>query len=129
LRLRRIFSRQDRVSFRDAGAYAIIASCYGDRLDDGCQADDSWKGGVAMISKLLLIFLAGFIVDVLVTKHTRYVADKKTGRATLLSGMITIVNFTLLTIILDESSHSNLINIMAFAGGNTLGTFLAMRRA
>jgi hypothetical protein len=82
-----------------------------------------------MITKLIIIFIAGFVVDLLVTKHTRYVADKKTGRATLLSGMITIVNFVLLTIILKDGSGNDMASILAFAGGNSLGTFMAMKRA
>jgi hypothetical protein len=81
-----------------------------------------------MLTKLILIFIAGFIVDVLITKHTRYVAFKKTGRATLLSGMITVVNFTLLTVILKESAGNDFVSILAFAGGNSLGTFMALKR-
>jgi hypothetical protein len=82
-----------------------------------------------MIGKILLIFVAGFVVDLLVTKYTRYVAEKKTGGATLLSGVITIVNFVLLTVILQESANNGLANILAFAGGNSLGTFMVLRKA
>ena len=82
-----------------------------------------------MIWKIILIFVAGFLVDLLITKYTRYVAEKKIGRATLLSGIITIVNFVLLTVILQESADSGLANILAFAGGNSLGTFTALKKA
>ncbi len=81
-----------------------------------------------MVTKLILIFIAGFIVDVLITKHTRYVALKKTAGATILSGMITLVNFALLTVILKESAGSDFTSILAFAGGNSLGTFMALKR-
>ena len=81
-----------------------------------------------MIWKIILIFIAGFLVDLLITKYTRYVAEKKIGRATLLSGIITIVNFVLLTMILQESANNGLANILAFAGGNSLGTFTAMKK-
>jgi uncharacterized protein YebE (UPF0316 family) len=82
-----------------------------------------------MIWKIMLIFVAGFVVDLLVTKYTRYVAEKKIGGATLLSGIITIVNFVLLTLILQESANNGLANIVAFAGGNSLGTFMALKKA
>jgi hypothetical protein len=82
-----------------------------------------------MIWKIILIFIAGFVVDLLVTKYTRYVAEKKIGGATLLSGIITIVNFVLLTLILQESANNGLANILAFAGGNSLGTFMALKKA
>ena len=82
-----------------------------------------------MIWKIMLIFIAGFVVDLLVTKYTRYVAEKKIGGATLLSGIITIVNFVLLTLILQESANNGLANILAFAGGNSLGTFMALKKA
>ena len=81
-----------------------------------------------MIWKIILIFIAGFVVDLLVTKYTRYVAEKKIGGATLLSGIITIVNFVLLTLILQESANNGLANILAFAGGNSLGTFMALKK-
>jgi len=81
-----------------------------------------------MIWKIILIFIAGFVVDLLITKYTRYVAEKKIGWATLLSGIITIVNFVLLTVILQESANNGLANILAFAGGNSLGTFAALKK-
>lgn len=82
-----------------------------------------------MIWKIILIFIAGFVIDMLITKYTRYVVDKKIGRATFLSGIITIANFVLLTVILQDSASSGLMNIIAFAGGNSLGTFTAMKKA
>lgn len=81
-----------------------------------------------MIIKLIIIFAAGFIVDMLVTKHTRYVTNNQTGLATLLSGLITVVNFTLLAFIVKDSLDSGLLNILVYAGGNSLGTFLAMKK-
>lgn len=82
-----------------------------------------------MILKIVLIFAAGFIVDLLVTRYTRAVADRKRAWATGLSGMITVVNFVLLTIILKETAANGIFNILAYAGGNSLGTFCAMKRA
>lgn len=81
-----------------------------------------------MILKIILIFAAGFVVDLLVTRYTRAIADKKRAWATALSGMITIVNFVLLTIILKDTATNGIFNILAYAGGNSLGTFCAMNR-
>lgn len=81
-----------------------------------------------MILKIILIFIAGFVVDLLVTKYTSAVAQRRVYRATALSGMITIANFVLITVILKDSAMDGLMNIMAFAGGNSLGTFFAMKK-
>ena len=81
-----------------------------------------------MIWKIILIFVAGFVVDLLVTKYTRYVAEKKIGLATLLSGIITVANFALITVMLQDSTNSGLMNILAFASGNSLGTFTALKK-
>ncbi len=82
-----------------------------------------------MITKLILIFVAGFVIDLLITKYTSDVAEKRIWRATLFSGMITMANFLLLTVILKDSALDGALNILAFAGGNSLGTFFAMKRA
>jgi len=81
-----------------------------------------------MILKIIIIFIAGFVVDLLVTKYTRCVAERRIGWSTLLSGIITIANFALLTVILQDSVSSGLMNILAFAGGNSLGTFAALKK-
>ena len=69
-----------------------------------------------MITKLLLIFIAGFVIDLLITKYTGDVAEKRIGRATVLSGLITVANFLLLTVILKDSVTDGVYSIMAFAG-------------
>ncbi len=81
-----------------------------------------------MVLKIVLIFIAGFIVDLLITKYTSDVAQKKVVRATLLSGLITVANFVLITVILKDSVTEGFANIMAFAGGSSLGTFFAMKK-
>jgi hypothetical protein len=88
------------------------------------------EGGAAMIMiiNIILIFIAGFIVDLLSTKFTSYVVSKKIGRAAFLSGIITLVNFAFLTFLLKDSMSDGFFNIVAFAGGNSLGTFLAMKK-
>jgi hypothetical protein len=88
------------------------------------------EGGAAMIMivNILLIFIAGFVVDLMSTKFTSYIVSKKIGRAAFLSGIITIVNFAFLTILLKDSMSEGFFNILAFAGGNSLGTFMAMKK-
>jgi hypothetical protein len=43
--------------------------------------------------------------------------------------LITVANFLLLTVILKDSAMDGAFSIMAFAGGNSLGTFFAMKKA
>ncbi len=82
-----------------------------------------------MITKLVLIFFAGFVIDLLITKYTSDVAQRRVWRATVLSGLITVANFLLLTVILKDSAMDGVLSILGFAGGNCLGTFFAMKKA
>ena len=81
-----------------------------------------------MVLQIVLIFFAGIVIDLLVTRYTRAVADRKIRSASLLSGLITMANFILLTVIISESAMAGVLNIVAFAGGNTIGTYLALKR-
>lgn len=80
----------------------------------------------AFMLQLAALFIAGVVSDLLVTRYTKSVAEKKVWSATILSGAITCANFLLLTLIVKESATSGLFNIMAYAGGNTVGTYVAM---
>lgn len=82
-----------------------------------------------MIPKIVLFFIAGLIIDLLTTLYTRKVSEKKLWPATFLSGLITLSNFTLLTLIIKETGPNTLINILAYACGNTFGTYLALKKA
>lgn len=79
-----------------------------------------------VILELTALFLAGIITDLLVTRYTRSVAEKKVWSATVLSGMITFANFLLITLIIKEGSMQSFFGIAAYAGGNTVGTYMAM---
>lgn len=81
-----------------------------------------------MIQEILLIFLAGVVIDLLGARYTRAIADKQLWSATVLSGLITLSTFLLLTIIIRESSTNSLYNIFAYAGGNTIGTYIALKK-
>ena len=80
-----------------------------------------------MILKLIIIFIAGAVIDLLITKYTAYIASKKRGMAAMMSILITVANFVFLTIILKDSLANGIFNIMAYAGGGGLGTFLAVK--
>ena len=81
-----------------------------------------------MISHIILIFFAGVIIDVLSVRYTRTVAERRLWSATLLSGLITITNFALLVFIIKGNAPDGFLNILAYAGGNSLGTYVAMRK-
>jgi hypothetical protein len=81
-----------------------------------------------MIWEIIIIFLAGIVIDLLVARYTRAVAEKKIWGATTLSGLITVANFVLLTIIIKGSELNGVCNILAYAGGNTLGTYIALKK-
>ncbi len=57
-----------------------------------------------MLTKLLLLFIAGLVLDLLGTVHTKAVVGKKIWWATILSGVITVANFGLLSVLLTEGS-------------------------
>ncbi|MGC9324182.1 MAG: hypothetical protein ACP5G0_05455 [Desulfomonilia bacterium] len=79
-----------------------------------------------MILQLFLLFCAGIIIDLLVTRYTKSVAERRVMSATALSGMITFANFLLLTVIIKDPSLNCIFDIVAYAGGNTVGTYVAL---
>jgi len=79
-----------------------------------------------MIAEIFLLFLAGIITDLLVTRYTRSVAERRVWSATILSGVITCANFIMLSVIIRDGALQSLIGIAAYAGGNTVGTYVAM---
>ncbi len=81
-----------------------------------------------MVIQLITLFCAGIIIDLLVTRYTKSVAEKQIWSATFLSGMITFANFVLLTLIIKESSMNGIFDIVAYAGGNTVGTYVGMMK-
>ncbi len=81
-----------------------------------------------MIQEVLLIFLAGVVIDLLGARYTKAIADKKLWSPTLLSGLITLSTFLLQTVIIQQSNTNSLFNILAYAGGNTVGTYIALRK-
>lgn len=81
-----------------------------------------------MLLKLCAIFAAGIVMDILMARYTRAVAEKRPMFAACFSSVITIVNLTLLSLIIEWTEHSGAIPIAAFAGGSWLGTYLTVRQ-
>ncbi|MCJ7812132.1 hypothetical protein MUP95_02280 [bacterium] len=82
-----------------------------------------------MVLNIVIIFIAGLILDLLVAKYTIYIVSKKRGMAAFLSILITVANFVFLTLILNDGLGNGIFNILAFASGGGVGTFLSMKRA
>lgn len=80
-----------------------------------------------MVKQLILLFIAGILIDLLAARYTRAIADKKLWSATILSGLITLSTFFLLTVMLQDSAMNSFCNILAYASGNTLGTYIALK--
>lgn len=55
-----------------------------------------------IILTILMVFIAGLITDLLSTRYTQAVANKKVWYATLLSGAITVFNLGLLTYLVSD---------------------------
>ena len=69
------------------------------------------------------IFGTGIFIDILVTRYTSAIADKKKLHASLLAMVITVLNFTVIAYIL-QNVEGNFGSIISFAGGNGIGTWL-----
>jgi hypothetical protein len=81
-----------------------------------------------MVLKLCAIFAAGLLVDYLVARYTRAVTERRPFFAASLASLITITNFTLLSVILTWTENSGVLPIASFAGGSWLGTYITVRR-
>lgn len=51
---------------------------------------------------LIAVFVAGLIIDLLTTKYTQAVANKKVWYATALSGLITVANLGLMAYLVSD---------------------------
>jgi uncharacterized protein YebE (UPF0316 family) len=76
---------------------------------------------------LVGIFVAGLITDLLTTKYTQAVGDRKIWYATVLSGLITFAQYGILAYLITDALNG-VHNILAYGAGNGLGTFIAMKK-
>jgi hypothetical protein len=85
-----------------------------------------------VLIELVLLFLAGLLQDALNTSYVRAVAERHLWRATVLSGLVTLLGvlvfarlFTLLGAELEGAGGG----LVAYALGNSAGTWVGLRRA
>lgn len=76
----------------------------------------------------LLLFIVGLLVDLFVTYYNKAIADRKKVHASLLSGTVTFINYTVIVLIVRVETFGALWNILCYAMGNTVGTYLAMSK-
>jgi hypothetical protein len=83
-----------------------------------------------LIFDLVILFGAGLVQDALNTVYVRSVAEKARGRATILSGLLTVLSFIVFARIYAQVSQIESAggNVLAYALGNSAGTWLGMRR-
>jgi hypothetical protein len=81
-----------------------------------------------MVLQVCLIFAAGILADALVARYTRAVADRRPMSAATLSGVIAVVNMVVLGAVISWMSDRGIVPIIAFAGGNWLGTYVTVKR-
>jgi hypothetical protein len=77
---------------------------------------------------LLLLFIAGVVVDLVITKYTRAVADHCVAPAVLYAMGITVINYGVLVSIVSADLLDGVVGIAVYAAGNGLGTWVAMQK-
>jgi hypothetical protein len=77
--------------------------------------------------RYFIVFLAGFFFDLLITKYTLDVTHRKVISASILSGLINVVNFLFIVILLKNSVQDSIIDILIYCVGNSIGTYVAMK--
>ena len=75
-----------------------------------------------------LVFIAGVLVDTLVTWYTRAVADRRPFVAATTSGVLALVNLCVLGLIFAWAEERGFASIVAYAGGNWVGTYVTVKR-
>lgn len=79
------------------------------------------------MTRLVLIFLAGLIVDLMVARYTLAIADRRRGLAVFLSVLITAINLGLIGVLIGDFQSYGYYSILTYAAGNGAGTLIAMR--
>jgi hypothetical protein len=81
-----------------------------------------------MLLKIVLIFFAGILVDALVTWYTRAVAERKPVFAATMSGALALLNMLVIGMVVAWAEDRGFMSILAFAGGNWVGTYVTVKR-
>lgn len=84
-----------------------------------------------ILLELGILFLAGVFQDALNTVYVRSIAERALWRATVLSGLTTVLGFIVFARIigqLDAQADGAGTGLIAYALGNSAGTWVGMRR-
>ena len=84
-----------------------------------------------LVLELVVLFVAGLLQDALNTWYVRSVAERARWRATVLSGFVTVLSFVVFARIVSQLGHELDEaggGILAYALGNSAGTWVGMRR-
>ncbi len=84
-----------------------------------------------VVVELLVLFVAGLLQDALNTLYVRSVAERALWRATVLSGLLTVLGFVVFARIVNQLGHELEGaggGLLAYALGNSAGTWVGMRR-
>lgn len=80
-----------------------------------------------MLWKLVVIFVAGVVIDLMITKYTRSVASNRPKTAAALSGIITLANIGVWGTIIHEAETLGVWGAIAMAVGASIGTLLGFK--
>ena len=84
-----------------------------------------------VLLELSILFLAGLFQDALNTTYVRSIAERARGRATVLSGLLTVLSFVVfarIIALMGAELETAGTSIVAYALGNSAGTWVGMRR-
>lgn len=84
-----------------------------------------------ILLELGILFLAGVFQDALNTLYVRSVAERALWRATILSGLVTVLGFLVFARVfamLSAELDGAGAGLIAYALGNSAGTWVGMRR-
>lgn len=86
---------------------------------------------MVVVVELLILFFAGLCQDALNTLYVSAVAERARWRATVLSGFLTVLSFVVFARIahqLGDELEGAGGGLLAYALGNSAGTWVGMRR-
>lgn len=79
--------------------------------------------------ELVAVFVLAVVLDGLNTLYVRWVAERAVLRATVVSGVTTLLASLLFVRIVSHASAEQATSVCAYALGSSAGTWLGLRRA
>ncbi|MES2953753.1 MAG: hypothetical protein V4674_04325 [Patescibacteria group bacterium] len=77
---------------------------------------------------LVLFFAVGVFQDLLVTYYYQVITTDRAKTAAFMAGLLTVVNLLVLYAILARLEDEAVSSILAYALGNSVGTYLVVKR-